>query len=99
MTILARGFTTAATPVCGAGSTEAPPPAEGDNVGTGNSSDFIDVPVSDGSEKATAESKKVEDDDNGNVKKDDKKADRKPTADTVKKKKKFFERIFGRKNN
>jgi penicillin-binding protein 1A len=78
---------------------EAPPPAEGDNVGTGNSSDFIDVPVSDGSEKATAESKKVEEDDNGIIKKDDKKSDKKNSPDTVKKKKKFFERIFGKKNN
>lgn len=85
---------------------EAPPPAEGENVGAGSSSDFIDVPVSDGSENATAESKKVEDE-NADKKKDDKKkdkedvkSDKKPApADTTKKKKKFLEGLFRKKEN
>lgn len=85
---------------------EAPPPAEGENVGAGSSSDFIDVPVSDGSENATAESKKVEDE-NADKKKDDKKkdnedvkTDKKPApADTTKKKKKFLEGLFRKKEN
>jgi hypothetical protein len=34
-------------------------PAEGENLGNGSSSDFIDVPVSDGTERVTTESKKV----------------------------------------
>lgn len=83
---------------------EAPPPAEGENVGSGSSDAFIDVPISDGSEKVNTESKKVEDEDG--KKKDDKKkdgdlkADKKPEAtDTTKKKKKFFERLFKKKEN
>lgn len=84
---------------------EAPPPAEGENVGAGSSSDFIDVPISDGSEKVNTESKKVEDE--GDVKKkDDKKkdedlkADKKPApADTTKKKKKnFLDGLFRKKD-
>lgn len=83
---------------------EAPPPAEGENVGAGSSSDFIDVPISDGSEKVNTESKKVEDEGDGK-KKDDKKkdedlkADKKPApADTTKKKKKnFLDGLFRKK--
>ena len=81
---------------------EQPPPAEGENVGGGNSSDFIDVPVSDGSEQASAESKEVVDDDAqpANEPKAVMKPDlnSKPSQDTVKKKKKFLERVFGKKN-
>ncbi|MBM3442724.1 MAG: penicillin-binding protein [Bacteroidetes bacterium] len=40
--------------------TEDPPPAEGTDVGSGSSSDFIDVPVSDGREKIIGESTKPE---------------------------------------
>lgn len=77
---------------------EQPPPAEGENVGAGNSSDFIDLPVSDGTEKVTTESKKVVDEDGNVIKKDDKK-DKKPgSSDTTKKKKKFFQRIFGKRD-
>ena len=83
---------------------EAPPPAEGENVGAGSSSDFIDVPISDGSEKVNTESKKVDDD--ADKKKDDRKkdsdlkADKKPEAtDTTKKKKrKFLEGLFRKKD-
>lgn len=84
---------------------EAPPPAEGENVGSGSSDAFIDVPISDGSEKVNTESKKVEEDGEGK-KKDEKKkegdlkADKKPEAvDTTKKKKKFFDRLFKKKEN
>jgi penicillin-binding protein 1A len=84
---------------------EEPPPAEGENVGTGNSSDFIDVPVSDGSEKATAESRKVEDEDDPTAtkkepKKEDAKVDKKQPAatDTTKKKKGLLQRVFGRRD-
>ena len=74
---------------------EQPPPAEGDNLGNGSSSDFIDVPVSDGTERVTTESKKVEDEDKPEkVKPNDKKP---PSEDTVKKKKGFFKRLFGGK--
>jgi len=75
---------------------DQPPPAEGENVGSGSSSDFIDVPVSDGTEKVTTESKKVVDDDD---KKNDKlkTGDKLPPQDTVKKKKGFFKRLFGKK--
>jgi penicillin-binding protein 1A len=83
---------------------EAPPPAEGENLGSGSSEAFIDVPISDGSEKVNTESKNVEDE---NVeKKDEKKkdedlkSDRKPApADTTKKKKKFLEGLFKKKEN
>jgi penicillin-binding protein 1A len=83
---------------------EAPPPAEGENLGSGSSEAFIDVPISDGSEKVNTESKNVEDE---NVeKKDEKKkdedlkSDKKPApADTTKKKKKFLEGLFKKKEN
>jgi penicillin-binding protein 1A len=76
---------------------DQPPPAEGEDVGSGSSSDFIDVPVSDGSERVTTESKKVEDEDEKmpeKVKPTDKFP---PPEDTVKKKKGLFKRIFGKK--
>ena len=76
---------------------DQPPPAEGENVGSGSSSDFIDVPVSDGTERVTTESKKIEDEDKNTDKL--KPGDKFPpvTNDTVKKKKGFFKRIFGKK--
>jgi penicillin-binding protein 1A len=74
---------------------EAPPPAEGEDVGTGSSSDFIDVPVSDGSEEVTTESRKpdevtetpkpVKKDDKAEEKKEEKKEDRKDDTKTDKK--------------
>jgi penicillin-binding protein 1A len=76
---------------------DQPPPAEGEDVGSGSSSDFIDVPVSDGTEKVTTESKKIVDDDdkkNDKLKTGDKLP---PQEDTVKKKKGFFKRLFGKK--
>jgi penicillin-binding protein 1A len=39
---------------------ELPPPAEGRDVGSGTSEDYIDVPISDGTEDITSESKKAE---------------------------------------
>ncbi len=77
---------------------DQPPPAEGEDAGSGSSSDFIDVPVSDGTEKVTTESKKIDDDED---KKNDKlkPGDKFPPADTVKKKKGFFKRLFGKKKN
>jgi penicillin-binding protein 1A len=74
---------------------EAPPPAEGEDVGTGSSSDFIDVPVSDGSEEVTTESRKpdevkeaskpVKKDEKAEEKKEEKKEDRKDDTKTDKK--------------
>jgi len=84
---------------------EAPPPAEGENVGSGSSDAFIDVPISDGLEKVNTESKKVEEEGDGKKKEEKKKdedlkADKKPTpADTTKKKKKFLEGLFKKKEN
>jgi penicillin-binding protein 1A len=82
---------------------EAPPPAEGENVGAGSSSDFIDVPISDGTEKVNTESKKVEDENKKEEKKKDSevKPDKKPEATdtTKKKKKKFLEGLFRKKDN
>jgi penicillin-binding protein 1A len=78
---------------------EQPPPAEGEDVGSGSASDFIDVPVSDGTERVTTESKELVDED---TKKPDKlKTGDKlpPKDDTVKKKKGFFRRIFGKKKD
>jgi penicillin-binding protein 1A len=82
---------------------EQPPPAEGENVGAGSSSDFIDIPVSDGSEKVAVESKEVVDEDGKPAKKEVEKPSakdaNKPGGDTTKKKKKFFERVFGKKKD
>jgi hypothetical protein len=83
---------------------EQPPPAEGENVGGGSSSDFIDVPVSDGSEVVAVESREVVDEEDGR-KKDGKADEKKPgketpraEQDSTRKKKKFFQRIFGKKD-
>ena len=76
---------------------DQPPPAEGEDVGSGSSSDFIDVPVSDGTERVTTESKKVEDEEDKKPEKVKPSDKFPPLEDTVKKKKGFFKRIFGKK--
>ena len=76
---------------------DQPPPAEGEDVGSGSSSDFIDVPVSDGTERVTTESKKVEDEEDKKPEKVKPSDKFPPPEDTVKKKKGFFKRIFGKK--
>jgi len=76
---------------------DQPPPAEGEDVGSGSSSDFIDVPVSDGTERVTTESKKVEDEEDKKLEKVKPSDKFPPPEDTVKKKKGFFKRIFGKK--
>ncbi len=40
-----------------------PPPAEGTDAGSGSSNDYIDIPVSDGKEEITTESRKIDQDD------------------------------------
>ena len=42
---------------------ELPPPAEGTDAGSGSSNDYIDIPVSDGKEEITTESRKLDQDD------------------------------------
>ena len=42
---------------------ELPPPAEGTDAGSGSSNDYIDIPISDGREEVTTESKKLDVDD------------------------------------
>ena len=76
---------------------ELPPPAEGENMGAGTSSDFIEVPVSDGTEAVSAESQKVIDDDK--PKETIKQPNQTPinTTDTSKKKKNLLQRVFGKK--
>ena len=87
---------------------EQPPPAEGEDVGSGNSSDYIDVPISDGSEKAVSESKKLDDDEKKVLEEAKKQAADKAAAEnalknksvtdtTEKKKKGLFKKIFGKK--
>ncbi len=85
---------------------ELAPPAEGENAGSGNASDFIDIPVSDGKEKVVTESQKVIDDDELEVLKEAKKGsgddnvkDKKNDSDTSKKKVPFFKRIFKKKKD
>ena len=85
---------------------EQPPPAEGVDQGSGSSSEFVEVPVSDGSEKVTSESRKVDDDEKKvleearkSQKEDPKKNDiKQPAADTAKKKRGFFQKLFGKKD-
>jgi penicillin-binding protein 1A len=87
---------------------EQPPPAEGEDVGSGNSSDYIDVPISDGSEKVVSESKKLDNDEKKVLEEAKKQAAEKAAADdalknksstdtTEKKKKGLFKKIFGKK--
>ena len=88
---------------------ELPPPAEGEDVGSGTSTDYIDVPISDGTERVVSESKKMDDEEkkvleeakkqSGNKSSDDA-VKNKPPADTTEKKKKgIFKKIFGKKDN
>jgi penicillin-binding protein 1A len=88
---------------------ELPPPAEGEDVGSGSSSDFIDVPISDGTEKVSSESKKIDNEESKVLEEARKPADDKPVkaktpvkqpaADTTEKKKGLFKKIFGKKDN
>jgi penicillin-binding protein 1A len=85
---------------------EQPPPAEGEDVGSGTSSDYIDVPISDGSEKVVSESKKL-DPDEKKVLEEAKKQDpantnvdlknQTETDSTKKEKKGLFKKIFKKK--
>jgi penicillin-binding protein 1A len=87
---------------------ELPPPAEGEDAGSGTEKDFIDVPISDGSEKVVSESKKLDDDEKKILEEAKKQAADKTAADdalknnsrtdtTEKKKKGLFKKIFGKK--
>ena len=88
---------------------ELPPPAEGEDVGSGTSTDYIDVPISDGTERVVSESKKMEDEEkkvleeakkqNGNKSSDDALKNKPPVDTTEKKKKGIFKKIFGKKDN
>ena len=87
---------------------ELPPPAEGEDAGSGTEKDFIDVPISDGSEKVISESQKVVDEEkkildeakkqNGDRTSMDEKLNKFPSPDTTNKKKKgLFKKLFGKK--
>jgi penicillin-binding protein 1A len=88
---------------------ELPPPAEGEDVGSGSSSDFIDVPISDGTEGVSSESKKIDNEETKVLEEARKPAEEKPEkaktpvkqpeADTSAKKKGLFKKIFGKKDN
>jgi penicillin-binding protein 1A len=85
---------------------ELAPPAEGENGASGNESDYIDIPVSDGRERVVTESQKVIDEDEKKVlneakkNSDDDAGDKKKNeADSTKKKKGFFKRLFKKKDN
>jgi penicillin-binding protein 1A len=85
---------------------ELAPPAEGENGASGNESDYIDIPVSDGRERVVTESQKVIDEDEKKVLNEAKKnsddegdGKKKNEADSTKKKKGFFKRLFKKKDN
>jgi penicillin-binding protein 1A len=85
---------------------ELAPPAEGENGASGNESDYIDIPVSDGRERVVTESQKVIDEDEKKVLNEAKKNSdpdgddkKKNEADSTKKKKGFFKRLFKKKDN
>jgi penicillin-binding protein 1A len=88
---------------------ELPPPAEGENVGSGTSTDYIDVPISDGTERVVSESKKLDDEEkkvldeakkqSGNNSADDALKNKPPADTTEKKKKGIFKKIFGKKDS
>ncbi|MDX2045871.1 MAG: transglycosylase domain-containing protein [Chitinophagaceae bacterium] len=85
---------------------ELPPPAEGENIGNGNSDDYIEVPISEGTEKIIPESKKITDEEERVLQEAKKqnntdKKDEKPGTDTSdrKKKKGLFKRLFGKKDS
>lgn len=75
---------------------ELPPPAEGDNMGAGSSTDFIEVPVSDGTEAVATESQKVEEEKPKETPKVISPTTVNP-VDTTKKKKNLLQRVFGKK--
>ncbi len=88
---------------------EQPPPAEGEDAGSGSSSDFIDVPISDGSERVVSESRKLEDEEKKVLEEARKTNNEKPSeksktpvkqaVDTpTEKKKGLFRKIFGKKD-
>jgi penicillin-binding protein 1A len=86
---------------------ELPPPAEGENVGSGTSDDYINVPISDGSEKVIPESKKLDEEEKKLLNEAQKQSggnktnNKKPPSDTTKKEKKkgLFKRLFGKKDD
>ncbi len=86
---------------------ELPPPAEGENVGSGTSDDYINVPISDGSEKVLPESKKLDDEEKKVLDEAKKQSgdgnrtnNKNAGTDTTKKEKKkgLFKRLFGKKD-
>jgi len=78
---------------------ELPPPAEGENVGNGESKDYIDVPVDDGSQKVAPESQLNPEEEKvlKEAAKEDKSKKMGEPSDNPKKKKGLFQRIFGKK--
>ncbi|MFN5936914.1 MAG: penicillin-binding protein 1A [Sphingobacteriales bacterium] len=81
---------------------ELPPPAEGENMGAGSSADFIDIPVSDGTEAVSAESQKIMEEDKPEKSKESPKIITPVNApnnnqDTTRKKKNILQRVFGNK--
>jgi hypothetical protein len=74
-------------------------------VGGGSSADFIDVPVSDGSEAVSAESQKLTDEEikQTTPKKESTKSATTPAAaspaeDSTRRKRSFLQKVFGKKN-
>lgn len=81
---------------------ELPPPAEGENMGAGTSSDFIEVPVSDGTEAVSAESQKLAEDaepvkNKEVLKNNTNNVHPNSGKDSTPKKKNLFQRVFGPK--
>jgi penicillin-binding protein 1A len=81
---------------------ELPPPAEGENMGAGSSADFIDIPVSDGTEAVSAESQKIMEEDKPEKSKESPKIitpvnTPNNNQDTTRKKKNILQRVFGNK--
>ena len=78
---------------------ELPPPAEGENVGNGESKDYIDVPVDDGSQKVAPESQLNPEEEKvlKEAAKEEKSKKMGEPSDNQKKKKGLFQRIFGKK--
>lgn len=81
---------------------ELPPPAEGDNMGAGSSTDFIEVPVSDGTEAVSAESQKLVEEEKPEKSKETPRIipplNTPPTnSDTTRKKKNLLQKVFGNK--
>lgn len=81
---------------------ELPPPAEGENMGAGSSSDFIEVPVSDGTEAVSAESQKITEESESKKSKEPQKnnspiLNTNTSKDSTQKKKNLLQRVFGTK--